>query len=442
MYVQALKHKTQIIKCSETDHMVSNIPVSVVFFYQYQLDQKTLLSGLQQALNDFPLFAGTIKRIDNDLYINCNNNGVSLSVTQHDYPIMEVLQQLFDKTLQMTLFDIIDMKTVISMQTAVLKIKVNYFSDGGMCLGICWHHAIGDMQTFMCFMKAFSNIIAGKNNDEKPLIVEDRLQYLTKQLKKNNNNNPGIRYLKHIDLVKFAFYMFFKAKDKVEQQFYFSKNELQRMKQAFLEKNGSTLSTNDALCAHLFTIITECDPNIRSRYLSIAINYRSHTGMPKNMLGNMVTSINIFCPKQETAINIAKKIRHAVNCFADQHLDYFTNSHLITQNGGIANISRFIPKGLDPIRGTLLVTNWSKFGVYDIDFGHAAPFYFTKKSAIMPWMSSIIEGFSNNGLIFTTNLPSIIANRLVSEKMLAKIHEYRHPSETLPELVTHLKWVH
>jgi len=442
MQVRAIQHSPKLIKYSVIDHLVSS-QATVGFFYQYQIDQKILLSGLQQALNDFPLFAGTIERIDNLLYINCNNNGVDFSVIQHDCPIVEALQELFDDTPQKNLFDVIDMKTVISNQTAVLKVKVNYFSDGGMCLGICWHHSVGDMHTFMCFMKAFSNIIAGKNNDVKPLIVEDRGQYLNEQLEDKYNPPPGIRYLTIPDIAKFILYKLFKAKDKIRQQFYFSQDELQAMKQAFIAKNdGNILSTNDVLCAHMFTIITEYDPKIRNRYLSIAVNYRSKTNLPENLLGNMSASVNIVCQPQQTAASIAKKVRNTIDSFATHGMNYFSNCRFVSQKGSEAKMSRFIYKSIDPAKGCLLITNWSKFDVYNINFGQEAPFYFTPIANVpFPWLSAIVEGFSNNGLIFSVVLPSVIAKKLTSEQGLAKIHQYRNSSETLPGLVTSLKWV-
>ncbi len=101
-----------------------------------------------------------------------------------------------------------------------------------------------------------------------------------------------------------------------------------------------------------------------------------------------------------------------------------------------------INKGIDPIDKTLAVTNWANFSVYDVIFGESQPFYFTPFSDTpMLWLSVINEGFANNGLIYSVVLPSKLAENLIKDDNLQKIHRYRDRQEVMPELVEKLAWL-
>jgi hypothetical protein len=41
----------------------------------------------------------------------------------------------------------------------LLTVRVTRLSDGGMVLGCSWHHAVGDMHSFMLLMRAWSAFV-------------------------------------------------------------------------------------------------------------------------------------------------------------------------------------------------------------------------------------------------------------------------------------------
>lgn len=85
-----------------------------------------------------------------------------------------------------------------------------------------------------------------------------------------------------------------------------------------------------------------------------------------------------------------------------------------------------------------MITNWSKFDVFDVVFGEAQPFYFTSLSNYpFSWLSSIMNGFSNNGLIYSVHLPNKLAKKLIEEQNLKEVHKYRHKEDD----ETELKWL-
>ena len=433
----------QVILCTHIDEMLSRIPVTVGFFYDYQLDLAILKEGFQRALSEFPLFSGCLLTNAEGCLIQLDDRGIRFTATWYASEILEAMVQIPEDAPEIDLFDILNLHAYDATTSPLCTVKVSYFANNRMCIGVCWHHAVGDMQSFMHFMRAVSDAIAGRVM-KKPMIVSNRDQLLQETLPQNMDAQPGIRYLDDLQKQEFSDFLANTAKNKRRIQIYFTEEELLCLKKDFLSKGKVPLSTNDVLCAHMFGCIAEADPQKRDRYLSITVNYRPRFNLPENLLGNIITSINIMVEKecQSRPVVIAQRLREAILEFADRHLDYFANIALINQYGGSVATRNFIPKGLDPINGTILVTNWSKFGVYSIDFGKRAPFYFTQKSSQpFPWVSGVVDGFDNKGLIFTTNLPTEVVEGLISSDMLATIHRYRSNQEVLPTLANALPWV-
>lgn len=439
-FVQATNHHQQLIRCNISDQLLSNIAVPVVFFYEKSIDYNLMIESLKEVLNDFPVFAGIMRNIDNYLHIDCNNKGVLFSITKDDCILGVVIKELLNTKAE-RLVNIINAKKTIRDQSPIMTIKLNYYACGGMSLGVCWHHAIGDMHTFMLFMKAWSNKANNKVYNF-PLIVKDRDEYLQLNLKNNNNKVSGVRFLKTIDLLELVFYMLLNSDNYLPLVIYFSENELKNMQEEFSRMNNKKLTVNDSLCSHLFDLITKFDDYDKDRYLSVAINYRDRVKLPLNILGNFISTIIIPNKKIANSFHLAKNIRELVDNFQSLHMDFFATKEFIEKKGGIKNIGRFIPKAIDPVKRTLLITNWSKFGVYDVIFGESKPFFFTPfGNSSFPWVSSITEGMLNQGLIYSALLPIKLVKKMILENNLREIHKYRDSDEVIPDFIEELKWL-
>nr|ARU81129.1 CylO [Cylindrospermum licheniforme UTEX B 2014] len=438
--VQGNNHNRQLITCSFTDNLIRNIYVSVIFFYRTSVDCDLLTDSLKQVLSDFPIFAGVLININNNLCIDCNNKGVLFSTRKDDCTLDRVIKEL-PKINKKRVINIIDTKKAILTQSPIMTIQLTYFACGGMTLGVCWHHSIADMQSLMCFMKAWSNKV---NNKEYvlPLIVKDRDKYFEDNVEKNNNSIPGVRYFNRMELLKTIFYILLGAWTRINLNFYFSENELKNMKHEFLENTNQRLSTNDVLCAYIFKIISELDAYNEKSYLSIVVDYRARTKIPSNILGNFVSTLNTITNHKVDPFKLAQKLRESVDNFQNLHMDFFSTKEYIERNGGIEKIAQFVPISIDPMKRNLLISNWTNFGVYDISFEQSEPFFFISfGDDNIPWLSKIIKGFSNDGFIYSVSLPAKLAKKLIEEDNLRKIHKYRNQQEIMPELVEKLEWL-
>lgn len=430
MLIQADYKKPQIITCSMTDRLLEQLPVSVIFFYKEKLSLELLVAALRKVLVDFPLFAGRLKIVNSDLLIDCNNEGVQFSCCSDGDSLTRTLNNMSQAKFK-TLFDPLIVEDVLKNQGPLLTIRLTQFACGGTALGVCWHHSVADMQTFMCFMRAWSAAANGKQH-ESPLLIEDRDAYLQERLKRNESVPSNVRYLRSIEILRLTLYRLTAARKKSVIRIYFSDSEIESMKQFFLDRTGQMLSRNDVLCAHMFSLITDLDDYGKDRYLSIPVNYRNRLGLPQNLLGNMIDFVNVLLPQSADSFTAAQAIREGINSF-ENNSSVLSTYRYIEDNGGGKKIQRFLSKSIDPLRRAIVMTNWSKFGVYDISFLEAKPLYFTSVGDLpFPWFCAITNGLSNQGLIFSAILPTKLIQKLKQPKNLERLHQYRDFNETRP----------
>ena len=438
--IQAEKHVPQLVTCGVMDHILKNIPIPVVFFYKKRINHDSLINSLKKVLNDFPIFSGRLKTINHALHIDCNNQGVPFSITDDPATLDWTLANL-PKLNRSRFVTVINSRQWNSNRMPLMTVKLTNLACGAMVLGICWHHSIGDMHTFMELMKAWSNTFNGKSYD-LPLIVEKRDTYLEHNIEKNNNIAPGLRTIDTCELLRILSYQVFRHENICELQFYFSEDELTAMKKELSMETDMWLSRNDVLCAHIFSLISELDSYQDERCLSILVNYRRGLKLPDNLLGNYISILKIMNIKREKSSQLAQEIRSALTHFKQQYMDFYPRQEYIAKKGGFRNTNKIMDLGIDPVRRTLLVTSWAKFGMYDISFGDVRVFYFTPFGKVpLPWLSTITEGALMKGLIYSVSLPRTLANRLRQDSNLQRMHQYRPPNSAIPNAMEKLAWL-
>lgn len=428
LLVKALKHHHQHIKCSVSDHFVFRIPVSVVFFYQKAISSELIIDALEHVLGDFPIFAGVLIKQDHQLYIDCNNQGVQVNIVHSDQPITHIHKPSDFSQLEPTEFvDKIHPQKNLKKRQPLLTIKLSYYSDG-MTIGYCWHHTLGDMATFMEFLKALS-AYAAHQPYQPALITEDRENYLKEWVSKtveiSNEVRPSrLKKLNLIDILHFIKQVFL---PKRMLYFYFTPEEIEALRVTMSEKVGRKLSRNDVLCAHLLRCLAHCRTDHALLHsVSIAINYRPRLGMPSNLLGNYVDAMRIQFPKHHSTEMIADTINRVVSNYLNESFYYDHEQTFLKKNGGLKKLKYVIPQEFLPQCKNLLISNWSNFGVYTIDFGIAKPYLFLPVGRpTIPWMSCVVEGYNNKGLFVAVVLPARIAKRLSHPSMLKQVHAYR-----------------
>ena len=212
----------------------------------------------------------------------------------------------------------------------VCKVRVTHLADDATAIGFSWHHAIGDMQTLMHFMNAWSAAAADKPLAE-PLIVEDRAAYLDEHLPADGAREPGVRCLGLAEFARSALYLAKDARKQRTLSLYFGEDEIARMRDAYGSR--MRLSANDVVCAHVSEALMKADPAVDRRTLAIAVNARNRCGLDPMLVGNIITTLNLDLRRGETASSIAERIRHNVDHFADEHCDMRINQQFLDAAG-------------------------------------------------------------------------------------------------------------
>jgi hypothetical protein len=428
--VKAHHHCRQLIKCALNDHFVFRTPVPVVFFYRQAIPAELIIESLQKVLEDFPIFAGIIVKRAHQLYIDCNNQGVQINTMHSPLSLVQMLATNtgLDKSL---LVDMINPYKTLKNGTPLLTIKLNYFSDG-MAIGYCWHHSVGDMSTFMELLKALSATAQGKNY-EPGVIVEEREQFLNEWIENKiptprEEPSSGLKYLSILDIFHLIKQVFLPKKS---IYLYFTEEELEALRASTSDKAGHKLSRNDVICAHLLDLLVRCRKDkSTTQSTTIVVNIRPRIGMLSKVLGNYLGAASLCLPKSNTIEIFAKSIHLSVKNFLTTSFDHNHTQEFVQKSGGLKKLGRIIPEAFLPQNKNLIISNWSNFGVYNIDFGISAPYLFLPiGKTLLPWVSCIVEGFDAKGLLVTAVLPFKVAKQLAHPSMQKLIHSHRRKSD-------------
>lgn len=422
-----------VISLSLVDAMRADISTSVAFFYERTLDDALLAAGLARALDQIPAFCGRLREGDGSLEIVCDGQGVPMATLDVGDTLDEAIGRV---TLPGSgLADHVSAPLARLGELPLMTARVSRLAGGGTAVGCSWHHAVGDMRSFMLLMSAWSAAVEGRRLPEV-LLTQDRDAYLDEVLPAALSDRPGIRLLEEGEAASRASDVRSAALSSRTVQIYFGAAETDRMRQEFSSAAGHQLSTNDVLCASVVTIIRQLDGDQDERNLAIAVDIRHRLGLPSSVVGNLVSDLYLTCPPGAPAPALAARIREAVQDLGGSQLS-IRASRAFLDKIGRSRLGDCVPIGFDLSRRTFTFSSWRRFGGYDITFGGQRPVYFSPLASVqLPWTSWLVEGFGGNGFLFTVVVPARLAARLKSADGRAALHRYREPDDVLPELAT------
>jgi hypothetical protein len=225
------------------------------------------------------------------------------------------------------------------------------------------------------------------------------------------------------------------AKDARKQRtlsFYFGDDEIARMRDAYGSR--MRLSANDVVCAHVSEALMKADPAVDDRTLAIAVDARNRCGLDPMLIGNLITTLNLDLRRGEAARSIAERIRHNVDHFADEHCDMRINQKFLDA-AGTWRAARCVSAAFNPARWNPIVTNWSGFGVYRIQFEDALLSYCTPLMKLpVAGLGALSEGADGRGLVFQISLPPKEFEAMSSPAIRENMHRFRCAADDIPRL--------
>lgn len=425
-----------VVECGLLDINLADLPTSVVFFYPHRLDPELLASGLSVALGRLPVFGGRLRADGDRLRIVCDDSGVPLDTYQVDEDLPAAIARM---TLPESGFvDHVQAAQARRQDLPLFTVRVSRLADGGTAIGCSWHHAVGDMQSFLLLMQCWSAACRGLPLPEV-LLVADRDRQLLEALPERDSGRPSFRLPDEAEAAAIRREVQQAARANRTTQLYFTDDEISRLRAGLSELAGRSLSINDAICGHLLSTLWRLDGSDRDFRLAMPVNVRRHLGLPAGLVGNLASEIYLGFAADATAEHIASTVRAAVDDFVRAHLSLRANHDYLTSIGR-SRLADCVPIGLDPDRFTFTISNWSRFGVYDVVFDEQRPAFFSPAANLqLARVSWLVEGFDNAGLLCTIALPARLAGKVRADDGRAALHRYRDPAEQLPELATSIR---
>ncbi|WP_394834463.1 hypothetical protein LVJ94_49005 [Pendulispora rubella] len=423
--VRALDHASTVIRLTAFDETLSYAAVSVGFAYETSVSEADLIRGLQVALAHYPVFGGRMRCRPDSAELVCDNQGISLSVRVVDATVDDATEWLTDNAIDRIVTPV-NARRARAGKEPLLSLRITYLAGGGMLVGASWHHSIGDTQSFMRFMDAWSAAVDGRDIASGERIT-NRSAYLLRHFTERNlvNGKASSLRFRRLRLLEVAKILVALRKRNFRSvTLYFTSDEISEMKRAL----GSRLSANDVVSAHIHDLVRRCEGAESPRELMVVVNFRKRLGLGPDVLGNLLTPMMLPWKPGDSVGEMSGRIRAGVDHYLTDHFDYPATEREIDAIPRRARW-RYVP--IDPTRRILTFTNWSKFGVYDVSFGGSRPMMFAPLSARpQPWASVLVEGFRGEGVLVRGDFPVNIAAEL--HKMpIERRHPYRRPGTAL-----------
>ncbi|KAL0478186.1 shikimate O-hydroxycinnamoyltransferase [Acrasis kona] len=224
------------------------------------MEPHKLLSSLSSLLVEFPILAGTAHVDDGRWSVECNDAGVPVTIAHSKLELSDFSFGDYDQQPR-------DIHTQwMSPTDPVWQVQITYFRCGGVILISELFHMLGDGETHSNLMKKWSNIYNSKS------IVRP---VLDRTMVRSSGGLPPSEFPQwHQSQEVIANYehIFSKLPLCTSKLIVFTKDELITMK-ARCTKTNSWVSTNDALCSHMWRLIVRARNTPQDHFTSLLHSY-------------------------------------------------------------------------------------------------------------------------------------------------------------------------
>ncbi|KAI3716704.1 hypothetical protein L1987_67765 [Smallanthus sonchifolius] len=339
------------------DQLAPSIYPPIIFFYKAKPDSNLtplLKTSLSRVLSSFYPYAG---RVNGDVFIDCNDAGIPYFEAVVDCSLSDVLKE--DLSL-MSQFVPLTEESVILDHTIPLLVQVSLFKCGGIAIGACSSHKIGDASNFFMFIREWANVSLA---DNPVLIPEFSISSRFPQLG-FLNFDTGIKIQLNEKLVR--------------KRFVLGESSILSLKAQATPCTRVQAVTALIWKCTMNAVKKSTKPNITSSIAMTLVNMRGRFNppLPPTSFGNFVGSFlaeKTFNDENEIELHgLVDQLRHRFKDFCDVYMKEVQDS----KDGifAILNYSKKIGEMLQR-NGIEVFTfsSWCGFPLYDIDFGWGKP---------------------------------------------------------------------
>ncbi|WP_128376155.1 acyltransferase [Streptomyces cavernae] len=411
----------------------------LTFFYRGTLDGAELRASLARTLRRYPPLAGRLVRDrDGGLSVVCNDAGVRFTEAVSAEPMREYGPALRTEPVIGNLLREVSAFRVVDRDTPLLKIRLTRMRGGGSILGVMINHSLADGGNTLAFLESWSRehhglpspapshdrgvLDALGRESTDPAVVASRAFVGVSRLRLLTTNiKVGLHKLATVATR-------------------FEAAELAAMKrtaQTQLAGEGSWVSTNDVLTAHIWQVLGDLRgrPDDAAEWLGMIVSAQSRLGaaLPAGYWGNCVsnswTGTSAATLRARPLGRVAQDVRACLDAnTADKLRDEiaFLNSYRA------AGVSRHVMsvRAPDVIETALTVNNWSQFPLYRIDLGAGKPFWYEFPDLPVPTVHIAPTPAEDGGRDVYLCLAEEHAATVRSPSWLERLHCYGRRSES------------
>ncbi|KAL4592322.1 hypothetical protein LXL04_005313 [Taraxacum kok-saghyz] len=369
------------------DQLSPSIYPPIIFFYSANPNSITtqLKVSLSKALSSFHPYAG---RVNGDVSVDCNDAGIPYSEATVDGSLSDLLKE-YDLSL-MKQFVPLTEESVNLDHTIPLLVQVSVFKCGGIAIGACSSHKIGDASNFFTFIREWANF----SSNDSPILVPDfsiaslfpRIGFL--------NFDTGIKIPTNEKLVR--------------KRFVFNSSSVSSLKSQ--TSSSSRVQAVTALiwkCAMI--AIKKYKPTTVSSTAMTLVNMRGRLSppLPETSFGNFVGSFlaeKSFDEGDEIELRgLAGQLRHGFKEFCDVYMKQVQDP----KDGifAILNYSKDIGEALGKNGAEVFTfSSWCGFPLYEIDFGWGKPRWISVTNTPFKNGIMMMDSKEGNGIEVWANL--------------------------------------
>ncbi|KAK6130352.1 hypothetical protein DH2020_035909 [Rehmannia glutinosa] len=373
------------MKLSYLDQLTPHLYFPVIFFYQpnetkglstsnhVQISQH-LKKSLSETLTSFYPLAG---RIQDNFIIDCNDAGVEFIEARIDAQLKDSIQKPNMENLKQYL-PVDPVEGGLGNEATLLVVQITLFNCGGISVGICFSHKIGDCTSIMNFLNKWAATSRGDHQEAEISRVSFDLA---------NFFPPR----------DFSSLFGFPRSDEnfTTKRFVFDKVKLATLRSQVISTSSSSDSTThvknptnvELVSAFIWKIfinnVAKYSNNMRGikKYFAAfhAVNLRARIRSPdddqyylENVFGNCIMSslatTNNTC--NSTFHELVSKLRSSIRKISDDYIEKAKNGDYYLND--LFGLMSFLAKGeLEYCR----FSDWCRFPIYEVDYGWGNPIW-------------------------------------------------------------------
>ncbi|KAK9768364.1 hypothetical protein K7432_001091 [Basidiobolus ranarum] len=410
----ATPSKYALIALSPFDSIMPETSFNFQFIYKNEQNDTNFMhpdamkSSLSKLLVDFPLMAGRARQNNEKWYIDCNDAGVSFRIA---HAAMKLDDFAYDQVPQEPRVQ----RTC--PEDPIWRVKLTYFSCGGVIVISELFHPVGDGATNAMLMRKWASL---HSNKPYSLPVLDRTL-----IRASGGPPPSSVPLwqedEECDAIRTR-----KLPCSSAKLIKFSANELLAMKHAAHDPDDTGtpwVSTNDVLCSHMWRLITKARglPADTMTSMAQACNVRKYIQPPltSDYVGNVLMfartdMISAYELEGSSLARISASSRRSISLLTSTLVQDFID--WISSGPSTKPVGTGFQYGPD-----VAATSWVAFNMYSVVFENDEPPHFVGQAPpFSDGLIKLVEGKEKGSINIQLSLPQIHMDNLLADPELHK----------------------